>query len=64
MTRQRHNGRGCPVSPESMVCVWIRADPGSRALEQAPTAAKGWRWPHRNDAGDIIEFEQMGGLAG
>lgn len=52
-----------PVHPNSLVRVRIRAREGSRALEDISSPARNWRWDHRGDAGDIVEFEQTGELA-
>lgn len=57
------NGGPCPVHPDSLVRVRIRCLSRSDAEKRAPTAAKGWRWTHKNCAGDIVAFEQTGQLA-
>ena len=52
-----HTGKGCPVDPDTMVRVQIRCRPVSAGGDHNPTAAKGWRWFHRGDAGDVAAFE-------
>lgn len=63
MTYQPHNGGPCPVHPNSLVRVKIRAANGSKALEDVTSPAKNWIWTHNGGPGDIVAFEQTGELA-